>query len=502
MSQNTHFFSIIIISIITIAANALSSLFMTGANLMLLSLNGISTGIIIFLSVLYYKRQICKNSEVQSLIHSIAENKDLSIDVQIDTKNKNALINSLAHLITDLKHFISQTVDSSSKISGSAEQLSVVIDQTTSGVRRQQAESEQLATAMSEMTATVQEVARNASDAAQASQQANEAAKTGKDIVSSTISGITSLAREVENISATLNRLQAETGEIDSALAVIQSIAEQTNLLALNAAIEAARAGETGRGFAVVADEVRTLAQRSQESTKEIKNVIEKLHAGSQDAVNAMAAGLEKAEQSVEQANQAGQSLDAITQSVSAITDMNIQIATASEEQAAVAEAINRNIINIVQIADETAIGADSTAGTTQELASIAMQLQKHTNAYNLGSEFKALDLSKAKSAHLAWKARLRGFLDGKAALTQKEAVSHKDCVLGKWYYAEGLQQFGHLQEMKDIELPHEEMHAIIKEIITLKEKGDPQAAESIYKEVGPLSQKIVSLLSQVEQKA
>jgi methyl-accepting chemotaxis protein len=181
---------------------------------------------------------------------------------------------------------------------------------------------------------------------------------------------------------------------------------------------------------------------------------------------------------------------------------MNVQIATASEEQAAVAEEINRNIINIVQIAEETSAGAQSTAETTEHLATISMELQNHTGSYNLGSDFKALDLSKAKAAHLAWKARLRGFLDGKAALTQKEAVSHKDCVLGKWYYGEGLEQFGHLKEMTDIELPHEEMHAIIKEIITLKEKGDPQAAEEIYNEVGPLSQKIVSLLGQIEQKA
>jgi methyl-accepting chemotaxis protein len=502
MSQVGLFLTIIILSTISLAANSLDNLLLPGFNNTLLIVNLLSIIAIVILSTIYYKKHIVKAADTQKLIQKIVDDKDLSIEITTDITNTHSISNSLSHLVEDLKAFISQTVNSSMQISSSAEKLSVIIDSTNEGVRRQQSESEQVATAMNEMAATVQEVARNASDAAQASQQADEAAQAGKDIVNQSITGINNLAREVENTSSMLDRLQSETNEIDSVLGVIQSIAEQTNLLALNAAIEAARAGESGRGFAVVADEVRTLAQRSKDSTEEIKNIIEKLQSGAQEAVKAMSAGLDKANQSVEQANQAGQSLDTITLAVSTISDMNAQIATASEEQAAVAEEINRNIVNIVQIAEETSSGAHATADTTEELATVAMQLQTHTSSYNLGSSFKALDLSKAKSAHLAWKARLRGFLDGNAALTQKEAVSHKDCVLGKWYYSEGLEQFGHLQEMKDIELPHEEMHAIIKEIITLKENGDPKAAEEIYNEVGPLSQKIVSLLGQIEQKA
>ena len=502
MSQTRLFTSIITISILTIIANTLYSLSGSDAIALISGIN--ATGIIalIILGMMYYKRHIIKILEIQKIIQQIADNKDLSITLIEDGTNSASINNSLSHLLTDLKNFISQTITSSMQISGSAEKLSVIIDSTNDGIRRQQSESEQVATAMNEMTATVQEVARNASDAAQASQQADEAAQAGKNIVNQSVLGIKNLAGEVQNTAALLDRLQVETGEIDSVLGVIQSIAEQTNLLALNAAIEAARAGDTGRGFAVVADEVRTLAQRSQQSTEEIKKIIEQLQSGARDAVKAMSVGLEQANQSVEQANQAGQSLDAITNAVATITNMNLQIATASEEQAAVADEINRNIINIVQISDETSANAQSTAQTTEELATIAMHLQSHTGTYNLGSSFKALDLSKAKTAHLAWKARLRGFLDGKESLSQKEAVSHKHCVLGKWYYAEGLEQFGHLKEMKDIELPHEEMHAIIKEIITLKEKGNIQEAEAIYQEVGPLSEKIVSLLSQIEQKS
>ncbi|MDH5392593.1 MAG: methyl-accepting chemotaxis protein [Gammaproteobacteria bacterium] len=502
MSPSRLFLSISTLSILTVITNILYSLNTSESTALMLVINMISIFALILLSWLYYQQHIVITLETQKIIQQIADNKDLSIFLKDDATGSSNISNSLSHLLADLRDFISQTVNSSMQISVSAEKLSVIIDSTNDGIRRQQSESEQAATAMNEMASTVQEIAQNASDAAQASQQADEAAQTGKNIVNQSVAGIKNLANEVQNTSALLDRLQLETSEIDSVLAVIQSIAEQTNLLALNAAIEAARAGDTGRGFAVVADEVRTLAQRSKQSTEEIQKIIEKLQAGAIDAVKAMSVGLELANQSVEQASQAGQSLDVITDSVATINSMNLQIATASEEQAAVAEEINRNIINIVQIANETAINAQSTAQTTEKLASISMHLQSHTGTYNLGSSYKALDLSKAKAAHLAWKARLRGFLDGKAALTQKEAVSHKHCVLGKWYYGEGLEQFGHLKEMKDIELPHEELHATIKEIITLKENGNVMEAEAIYKEVGPLSEKIVSLLSQVENKA
>jgi len=500
MQSSRFFISIITLALIVIITNLAVILNSAHSSQLLTVINLISIPLIIILSLLYFRKHLLVSLSINQTIQDIANNKDLSID--IDTSNQFPLNKNLSHLVDGIRQFISLTVTDLMSISACAEKLSVVIDNTNDGVKRQQAESEQVATAMNEMAATVQEVARNASDAAQASQQADEAAQSGKLIVSQSITGINNLANEVQNTSGLLNQLQTETNEIDSVLSVIQSIAEQTNLLALNAAIEAARAGESGRGFAVVADEVRTLAQRSKQSTEEIQAIIEKLQAGAQNAVKAMDQGIDQANQSVEQANQAGEALNAITEAVATISNMNEQIATASEEQAAVAEEINRNIINIVQIADETSSNAQSTAETTEELARTSMQLQSHTSTYKLGSSFKTLDLSKAKSAHLAWKARLRGFLDGKEALTQKEAVSHKHCVLGKWYYGEGLQQFGHLKEMQDIELPHEELHAIIKEIITLKEKGDYQSAEAIYEEVGPLSKKIVSLLSQIEQKS
>ncbi|MDD4862908.1 MAG: methyl-accepting chemotaxis protein [Alishewanella agri] len=199
-----------------------------------------------------------------------------------------------------------------------------------------------------------------------------------------TLKTIEALAQEVENSAQVISRLSEDSTQIGSVLDVIRGIAEQTNLLALNAAIEAARAGEQGRGFAVVADEVRTLASRTQASTLEIQSMIERLQTDASNAVKAMQQGQVQAQQGLSQAAQAENALQTISQSVTRINDMNIQIATAAEEQSSVAEEINRNIVNISQSADATAEGAKQTASAGDELAKLAARLQ------NLVGQFKA----------------------------------------------------------------------------------------------------------------
>lgn len=286
------------------------------------------------------------------------------------------LAKTFNQFIAKIHATISQVAGSTSQLAAAAEQMSVVTSQTSSGVNKQKLETDQVATALTEMTATVQEVARHAESAAEAANQADAQAAEGKGVVSRTVESINTLASEVENAANVIQKVEKDSEEIGSVLEVIQSIAGQTNLLALNAAIEAARAGEQGRGFAVVADEVRSLASRTQESTEEIRLMIDRLQKGSHDAVTVMEMGRNKAQDSVEQAAKAGSTLENIIRSVEDINSMNTQIAAAAHQQGIVAEEINQNVVNITRVADETAEGTSQLSKSGVELARLAQDLQ------------------------------------------------------------------------------------------------------------------------------
>lgn len=244
--------------------------------------------------------------------------------------------------------------DAISSLQNAAAQAMAATEQVEMDMDRQKSEVEQVATAMNEMTATVQEVARNTAYTADATATADGDVRNGKQVVDRTIVDINNLAGKVEEAVTVIQNLASDSEQIGGVVDVIRGIAEQTNLLALNAAIEAARAGEQGRGFAVVADEVRTLASRTQNSTDEIQQMVQELQTAAENAVMVMEQGQAVAQMSVDQAAKAGESLSAITRSVDTISDMSNQIATAAEEQSAVSDEINQNIVNINGAAEHT----------------------------------------------------------------------------------------------------------------------------------------------------
>ena len=314
-----------------------------------------------------------------NILKNIAEGQgDLTQRVEVRSGDEIGELGTYFNLfVSKLQGIIKEIVESATQLSVAAEQMTQVTTATSEGLFKQNNETVQVATAITEMAATVDEVAHNSQGASDAAGRADEEAKSGNQVVAKTIMTINELAAEVEISAEILEKLKEDSGNISAVLDVIKNIADQTNLLALNAAIEAARAGEQGRGFAVVADEVRTLAQRTQDSTSEIESLISVLQAGADSAVAAMQKNRNKASETVQQAAQAGEFLNAITTGVSTILDMSSQIAVSSEEQAAVAQEINRNIINIQSISEETSTGAMQTAESSKEVSILGQRLRQ-----------------------------------------------------------------------------------------------------------------------------
>ena len=314
---------------------------------------------------------------LHSLLHRIEQiaDGDGDLRVRLDVLSRdelgklshafNRFLDKLQPLIKEVGRVTGEVADSAQSLAGMAAANDRLISSEHAAV-------DQVSTVATEMSVAVHEVARNAQNAADAARHAEVQSREGAQVVGATIHSIRQLAQEVESASDTIQTLEQETANIGAVLAVIKGIAEQTNLLALNAAIEAARAGEQGRGFAVVADEVRALAARTQESTKDIQQMIERLQAGVQNAVKATHSGSARARQSVEQAAGVDQALSVTGDSVQRINDMAAQIATACEEQSSVTEEIARNISDIRDLSNEAALTSEQSTRASQHLSELS----------------------------------------------------------------------------------------------------------------------------------
>jgi len=306
---------------------------------------------------------------------TIAEG-NLSKTIEVDGKDEPArLLGALASMQASLRKTIEQIAGSATQLGTAAEELSAVTQDASRGLQQQNNEIEQAATAVNEMTAAVEEVARNAVSTSEASNQSTQAAREGRDRVVQTVDAIQTMTHDVHNTSLMIEGLAAQGRDIGKVLDVIRAIAEQTNLLALNAAIEAARAGEAGRGFAVVADEVRALAHRTAQSTQEIEKMVAGIQNGTGEAVASMQQSNQRTQSTLEMARAAGVALEQITQSIHLINERNLVIASASEEQAQVSREVDRNLVNIRDLATQSAAGANQTSTATHELSRLAVDL-------------------------------------------------------------------------------------------------------------------------------
>jgi methyl-accepting chemotaxis protein len=310
---------------------------------------------------------------------------DLTADIKVEGRDEPArLLEALKAMQSSLRRTILRISDSSSQLASASEELSTVTEDSTRGLHQQSLEIDQAATAVNQMTAAVEEVARNAVATSSASDESERIAQRGRHQVQETVASINHLAQDVTHTGVQVETLAQKVYGISKVLDVIRSVAEQTNLLALNAAIEAARAGEAGRGFAVVADEVRALAHRTQSSTQEIELLVGDIRQGTDQAVAAMQGSNSRARSTLELAQSAGVALDEIAAAITLITERNMVIASASEEQAQVAREVDRNLTNIRDLALQSSAGANQTSAASHDLSRLATDLNGMVAAFSV----------------------------------------------------------------------------------------------------------------------
>ncbi|WP_439837751.1 methyl-accepting chemotaxis protein [Aeromonas enteropelogenes] len=314
-----------------------------------------------------------------SALNDIADGEgDLTQRLKVQSQDEiGQLATAFNRFVTRIQSVVSQVGETSNHLFVAVDKLHHLSEQVDHQMQGHSRETDQVVTAVTEMSSTAQEVASSASNAANATSDAARESDAARGVVGGAINSINRLVDEVHTASDVIEQLAQETAKIGTVVEVIRGIAEQTNLLALNAAIEAARAGEQGRGFAVVADEVRSLAGRTQQSTKEINEMLQRLQSGVKQAVEVMQASEDRSQETVQEASHIASSLDSMVSAVSTINDMNIQIATAAEEQHAVSEEINKNLVAIQHIVGELANGAEESNNTTRELADTGDKLRK-----------------------------------------------------------------------------------------------------------------------------
>lgn len=345
--------------------------------MLVITLTGLIAGIVI--AIFISSRITGALNRLSRRMNDIADGEgDLTVTVDDSSKDETGEVaRAFNKFVAKIRTTITSVASETTQVASTSEELSIVSNTTSAAVKKLHDETQQVATAMTQMNATIQDVANSAENAASSASDSNSNAKAGESMVNETVHAVDNLTKEINQSASAIEKLQADSENISTILDVIKGVSEQTNLLALNAAIEAARAGEQGRGFAVVADEVRTLAQRTKESAANIEQMIDKFQSGILTAIEVMTKSQQQTDLVVEKVSKTGETLRTINDYSSAINDMNAQIASAAEQQAVVADEISRNVVNIKQVTEQSSAATEQTSTASNEMAILGNNLLK-----------------------------------------------------------------------------------------------------------------------------
>jgi len=447
-------------------------------------------------------------NDASNVLERIAE-KDLTAQITGDYKGDHAKIkNSLNRAVFNL--------------SNGLEQVAVGADQVASASSEIGSGSQSLAQSASEQAGSLEEISSSLHEIASMTRQNRENSKEAEALSSAAKSSANKGVESMKRLSDAINKIKASSDETAKIVKTIDEIAFQTNLLALNAAVEAARAGDAGKGFAVVAEEVRNLAMRSAEAAKNTAAMIE--------------GSVKKSEDGVVINKEVLANLEEINGNVTKVSEVMSEISVASEQQSQGIEQLNTAVEQLNQVTQHNASYSEESASAAQELSGQASEMKNLVNSFKLGkfsnndstdmeinsrklhttgtrtvsavqghrkaerSASSSVDFSSARTKHRLWITRLRSFLDGKESLTEQQIVSHKDCDLGKWIYAEGIKKYGNIPQFQQLEKIHEDFHSKIKTVKQHRDSGDIQLAEQAFDKMMPISEHVISLLNDIEQ--
>ncbi|PWB70704.1 hypothetical protein C3F09_08790 [candidate division GN15 bacterium] len=446
-----------------------------------------------------FRKLIKYMNDLAGASQRMADN-DLTVDIQPKSE-KDVLGNSFKTMAHNLSTMIRQLSENARELVSAATEIASSSEQMSKGAKDQSDQVTQVSTAVEEMTATILESSKNAGEASNAARNAADTATGGGRIVNDTIQGMQKIATVVRESADSIGKLARSADQIGEIIGVIDDIADQTNLLALNAAIEAARAGEQGRGFAVVADEVRKLAERTGKATGEITEMIKGIQKETADAVTSMEAGILEVDKGRELADRAGSSLNEIVNMAVRVTDMITQMATATEEQSSAAEQISKNVEHISGVTRESAAGAQQSAAAAEELNRQADGIRELVTRFRLtGGDTGILDL--AKNDHRLYVEKMKAVIAGKHDVSGWKQVNHHTCRFGKWYYSQGVRDYGHLSEFKAVEAPHQLVHQLADQAILATRSGDTTAARRYGEQARTAAHEVIEHIDNLRQAA